>query len=287
MNELTREETKAAVTVTHVIKSPGFWKESWTRFKKRKMSMLALAFVLFLTIVAIFSPAIVGTKPVICKYKGNIYFPCMGYFNFSWENPIFLKDKFRQVYPKNLKKNDPDSWAIWPLVYQDPERRVKAGEFEGIEANPTQDDGVPSKQNIFGTDRRGFDVFAQMVHGTRIALLVGFVSMGIATIIGIAVGALGGFCGGWIDIILSRITEVVMCIPTLVLILALIAIVENRTIYHLMAVIGLTGWTGIARLTRAEFLKLKQMDFVAAAQVLGISRTRIIFRHILPNSLAP
>ena len=117
--------------------------------------------------------------------------------------------------------------------------------------------------------------------------MIGFVSMGIAGAIGILVGALAGYFGGWVDAVLSRAIEVVMCIPTLVLILALLAIVSRPTIWHMMAVIGATGWTGIARLTRAEFLRLKQSDFVAAAQVLGVSRFRIIFRHILPNALAP
>lgn len=271
----------------NVVKSPGFWKESWWRFRRRKLSILALILVGFLAVVALLSPVIAGTKPIICKYKGSYYFPCLSYFNSSWENPIFHKDKFRKRYPENLKKKDPESWAIYPLVFQDPYRRVREGEIEGHPGNKSGEEGKPNAWNLFGTDSKGVDVFAQMVHGTRIALLVGFVSMGIASVIGILVGAIGGFFGGWVDSILSRITEVTMCIPTLVLILALLAIVENPTIYHLMAVIGITGWTSIARLTRGEFLKLKEMDFVAAAQVLGVSKTRIIFRHILPNSLAP
>ena len=104
-----------------------------------------------------------------------------------------------------------------------------------------------------------------MVHGTTIALLVGFVSMGLAGSIGVLVGALGGYFGGWVDMITSRLTEIVMCIPTLVLILALIAVVEKPTIWKTMAIIGATGWTGIARLTRAEFLRLRQTEFVMAA----------------------
>jgi len=96
-----------------------------------------------------------------------------------------------------------------------------------------------------------------------------------------------GFAGGWLDMILSRLIEVVMCVPPLVLILALLAILERPTIWHMMAVIGCTSWTTIARLTRAEFLKLKQTDFVVAARALGVPRLRIVFRHILPNSLAP
>jgi peptide/nickel transport system permease protein len=126
-----------------------------------------------------------------------------------------------------------------------------------------------------------------MVHGTRTAMLVGFVSMGIAATIGITMGATAGYFGGWVDITLSRLIEVVMCVPTLVLILALLAILERPTIWHMMAIIGVTAWTGIARLTRGEFLKLKQMDYVSAAQALGAGRVRIMFLHILRNALAP
>ena len=93
--------------------------------------------------------------------------------------------------------------------------------------------------------------------------------------------------GGIVDIVLSRLIEVVMCIPKLVLILALLAVIDKATIWHMMAVLGLTGWTGIARLTRGEFLKLKESEFVAAARCLGVGPARIMFRHILPNALAP
>jgi peptide/nickel transport system permease protein len=125
------------------------------------------------------------------------------------------------------------------------------------------------------------------VHGTTVALLVGFVSMGIAGTIGVIVGALGGYFGGWIDAATSRITEIVMCIPTLVLILALVAIVDKPTIWKTMAIIGVTGWTSIARLTRGEFLRLKSSEFVMAARAAGAGPVRIMLRHILPNALAP
>jgi peptide/nickel transport system permease protein len=126
-----------------------------------------------------------------------------------------------------------------------------------------------------------------MIHGTQIALSVGFISMGIAASIGITLGALAGYLGGWMDMLISRIIEVFMCIPTLVLILALVAMLDRVTNYHLMAVIGITGWTGIARLARAEFIKLKQMEFVSAARAMGAGRVRIMFRHLLRNALAP
>jgi peptide/nickel transport system permease protein len=266
--------------------SRGYWAEAWRRFRRRPLGVAALGFVGLMTLVAIFSPAIAGTKPIVCKYKGNIYFPAMGYFHPSWENPIFRKDRFRGVYTTGLQK-DPESWAVWPRFYQDPYRRVREGEVPGRPENPTRDEGVPSRLNPFGVDRAGVDVLAQMVHGTRVALLVGFVSMGISAVIGVVIGACSGYFGGWVDVVLSRVTEVVMCIPSLVLILALIAVLERPTIWHLMAVLGVTGWTSIARLTRGEFLRLKEMDFVSAAKALGVSRTGIMFRHVLRNALAP
>ena len=159
--------------------------EAWRQFRKRKMAMTALFYVSFLALVALLAPAIAGTKPVVCRYKGSYYFPALAYFNEAWENPVFFKDRFRKIYPANLKKKDPGSWAIWPLLYQDPYRRIRAEEWEGQPENPSGDEGMPNRYNVFGTNQEGVDVFAQMVHGTTIALLVGFVSMGIASVIGI------------------------------------------------------------------------------------------------------
>jgi peptide/nickel transport system permease protein len=265
----------------------GFWADAWRRYRRRPLAMAALAFVACLAAVALLAPAIAGTKPVLCRYKGRLYAPCLGYFDRRWEPAIFAKDKFRGTYPANLRAKDPESWAIWPLFFQDPYRSVRADEWPGRPENPAKDEGRPSRMNLFGTDQAGVDVLAKMVHGTTIALLVGFVSMGIAGTIGILVGAIGGYFGGWVDTITSRATEIVMCIPTLVLILAIIAILEKPTIWHTMAIIGATGWTGIARLTRGEFLRLRNAEFVMAARAAGAGPLRIMLRHILPNALAP
>jgi peptide/nickel transport system permease protein len=276
---------KVEEIVQPLARSIGFWGEAWRRFRRRKLAMSALAFVVCLSLVAIFAPAIVGTKPLICKYKGSIYFPALGYLNADWENPT-LRKEMRLIYPTNLKKNDPESWALWPLVYQDPFRRVRDNEWGDRSGNPSG--GEPSAINLFGTtSATGVDVFAIMVHGTRTALLVGFVSMSIAAFIGIVVGSLAGYFRGPVDIALSRVIELVLCIPTLVLLLALMSLLEKPTIWHTMAIIGCTQWTSIARLARAEFLKLRESEFVMSARALGVKPRRIIFRHILPNALAP
>jgi peptide/nickel transport system permease protein len=144
----------------------------------------------------------------------------------------------------------------------------------------------PSLEHLFGTDPLGRDVFSRMIFGAQISLKVGFVSVGLATLIGILVGAAAGYYGGWVELLLMNFVDLMLCFPTFFLILAVIAILEP-SIWNIMAIIGVTGWMGIARLVRAEFLSLKEREFVQAARALGAGDGRIIFRHLLPNSLAP
>ena len=144
----------------------------------------------------------------------------------------------------------------------------------------------PSSAHPLGTDDLGRDVLARMVHGARISLSVGFVAVGIAIAIGLSFGLLAGYCGGWVDAVLMRFVDMMLCFPTFFLILTVIAFLEP-SIWIIMVVIGLTGWMGVARLVRAETLSIKERDFVAAARAQGAGHGRIVFRHILPNTLAP
>ncbi len=145
---------------------------------------------------------------------------------------------------------------------------------------------APSEKHVFGTDELGRDVASRMIYGARISLSVGFVAVGISVLIGCIVGALAGYYGGWVDALAMRFTDIMLCFPTFFLILAVIAFLQP-SIWNIMIVIGVTSWMGVARLVRAEFLSLKEREFVLAARSQGIGDGRIIFRHILPNAMAP
>ena len=144
----------------------------------------------------------------------------------------------------------------------------------------------PSPAHYLGTDTLGRDVLSRIIFGSRVSLKVGFVAVGLATLIGLFVGALAGYYGGWVDQGLMRLVDLMLCFPAFFLILAVIAVLEP-SIWNIMVVIGLTGWMGVARLVRAEFLSLREREFVTAARALGASDARLIMRHMLPNALAP
>jgi peptide/nickel transport system permease protein len=144
----------------------------------------------------------------------------------------------------------------------------------------------PSRANPLGTDQLGRDVFCRLLYGARISLAVGFVSVGIATAIGTVFGSIAGYYGGRVDAVMMRFVDLMLTFPRFFLLLAVVAMLRP-SVWTIMVVIGVTGWMGVARLVRAEFLTLREREFVLAARTLGAADRRVIGQHVLPNALVP
>ncbi len=145
----------------------------------------------------------------------------------------------------------------------------------------------PSLAHLFGTDAQGRDVFAMVVNGARISVAVGGFSMLIAGLVGVSVGSLAGYFGGWVDNVLMRIVDTFFAIPLLFVILVAARFFGEGKVSALIIIFGLLSWPLISRLVRASFLSLRESDFVEAARAVGVTDMRITFRHILPNAIGP
>lgn len=176
---------------------------------------------------------------------------------------------------------DVTSWRTWIPYGHREQLPLPEDQFQGVW---NFDRG---EVHLLGTDEIGRDIFTRLVYGTRISLTVGLIAVAIYVTIGTILGALAGFVGGWTDIAIMRAVEIVICIPGLFLILTIIALFGSRSIFMIMLAIGIVGWTGIARLVRGEFIRERGKDYVTAAKSLGISSTRTLFRHVLPNAVGP
>ena len=157
--------------------------------------------------------------------------------------------------------------------------------YSPLRITGNMEDG-PSREHILGTDRLGRDVWSRLVYGGRVSLSVGIVAVSISIAISVVLGSLSGYYGGWVDMLIMRLTDVMMTFPGLILIMVVVSVI-GPSIYNVMAVIGILGWTGTTRLLRGQILSVREWDFVMAARCLGIPDRRIMLRHILPNALAP
>ena len=144
----------------------------------------------------------------------------------------------------------------------------------------------PRSANLLGTDASGRDVLSRLLYAGRVSLSVGLVAVSIYTAMGIVLGALAGFYGGWVDSVIMRAADIVLAFPTLILIITIVSVV-GPSIYNVMIVIGLLGWPPIARIVRGLFLSLREREFILAGRTIGATNSRLIFRHILPNAIAP
>lgn len=164
---------------------------------------------------------------------------------------------------------------IAPLIQRYPPNQIQAGAR----------DLHPSAQHWLGTDRNGRDVYSRLLNGGRISLAVGFTAVAIIMTIGTTLGAVSGYFGGWVDSVIMRFTDILLAIPQILLLIAASALFQGG-IEVTIIVIGVTSWPGCARLVRGQFLTLKDQEFITAAKTIGARPREIIWRHLLPNSLA-
>ncbi len=254
------------------------WKIGWTHFKRQKTALLSLGIISVLFLIAFLSPLLANNKPILLIREGTISFPAL--FDYSLirifgKQPPTPEDGWEQY------REDGNWIALYPPI----PFNFKTTDIGSVLQSP-------SRSHILGTDSLGRDILSRMIHGAAVSLKVGILATGISLFIGLLLGALGGYYGGKTDMTVSRLIEVVICFPSLFLFLTIIAIDPPLLraidpVYKVMIIIGLISWTGIARYARGEFLKLKQIDYAHAAKAVGAKNIRIIFHHILPNSLAP
>jgi peptide/nickel transport system permease protein len=352
-----------------------FRKYSWKQFRKNKPALIAFYTLLVLIVIAILAPVIANERPLYIKYKGESFYPAFSFeTNYIFTEASTGEEINIQLDIADWKRMDFESvwWAPIPWSPNGPDKanRGYVGPSDPQRFITAQNDTLyisPRFKHMLGTTWNGTDVLSAVIHGTRTSLTIGLVSMGIASLIGLFLGAVAGYFGDYrarmrrgqfwciifsvpiawfyafnvrlfslqdalavsgfsfliqlllsflifglvvtlfsflgrkiskgkflgkeihapLDTIISRGIEILNSIPVLILIISLAALTKHESIVYVMVIIGLTSWTGIARFTRAEFLKIRSMDYIKAAEGMGFTEKRIIFRHALINGIAP
>ena len=265
------EEEKRVADVDELNKSHSYGQVVWRQFRKNRPAIVSLWCIGFLAVVALTADFIAGNKPYYMEYKGKSYYPAFRQYAIYLGVADWPKELKRR---RNFKKLKADVIIFPPIPYGPGEIRL------------AEKYASPGREHLLGTDRLGRDVLSGLVHGSRYALTIGLVSVGISMCIGLLLGALAGYFGGWVDLVLSRFFELWAAIPSFFLILTAAAFFPP-SLFFIMIIIGLTSWVGIARLTRSQFLQVRSYDYVSAARSLGYSNSRIMLRHILPNAVGP
>lgn len=241
-------------------------------FKRQKRSVISIWFLIVLTFFSLTASFWANSKPIYLFFGGKHFFPVLKDYHpteFQIENELVMNYK-------KLELKDSD-WAIWPLIKWDPFESNKK-----VESYPAP----PSRVNLLGTDDRGRDILVRLLYGYFYSMTYALTVWVICIVLAFLLGGPMGYFGGWTDLIGQRIVEIISTIPTFLLLLILVSIFKP-TLTLLIILTAAFGWMGMSQYVRAEFLKNRKREFAEAARALGGSHRRVIFRHILPNSLVP
>ncbi|QDK97060.1 ABC transporter permease [Acinetobacter tandoii] len=246
------------------------------RFRQNRLGYCCFILFCLIFVLSLGANLIANEKPLLVKYQQALYFPVF---------KVYPETTFGGVFESEADYKDPvvqqliddHGWAIWPVIRY-------AAQTPNLDlAVPVP--SAPTAQNWLGTDDQGRDVFARILYALRVSLLFGFALTVLSAVIGIFVGAIQGYYGGWIDLIGQRLLEVWGGLPMLFMVMILVSIF-TPSVYWLFLIMLFFGWTTLVNLVRAEFLRARNLDYVRAARALGVSDLRIMVRHILPNAIS-
>ncbi len=253
-------------------------RRAWLRFKRHRLGYWSLMAFAVLVAISLLAELLSNDKPLILRYEGAYYFPIFKSYpetvfggDFHTETD-YLDPYIRQQFEK------PGNWAIYP---PNPYGAQIINYFSDAPAP-----AAPSRENWLGTDDRGRDLLAQLLYGFRVSALFGLTLTALGVALGVAAGAAQGFFGGKVDLAGQRFIEIWSAMPELYLLIIFSAVL-SPSVSLLIVLLGLFGWMGLSDYVRAEFLRNRQLDYVRAARALGVSRWRLVWRHLLPNSLTP
>ena len=244
-------------------------------FRSNRRGFWSLWIFLGLFTITLFAEFVANDKPLLVRYDSKFYFPIF------YEYPETV---FGGFLPTEADYRDPEvaelirekGWMVFPIVPYS---------YDTINYNlPVPAPAPPSSDNWLGTDDQGRDVVARLIYGFRISVLFGLVLTLLSSIVGVTAGAVQGYFGGWVDLLFQRFIEVWQGLPILYLLIILASVVEPN-FWWLLGLMLLFSWMALVGVVRAEFLRVRNFDYVRAAKALGVSDTMIMFRHILPNAM--
>lgn len=237
---------------------------------RRRLTRLSLGVLVAAAGVALGADLLASDRPLICRLDGTLHvLPAL-------TDPAALRPFDARALEAHL---GPGDWALMPPIPWSPNTHDL-----GAVLSP------PTAGHLLGTDASGRDVLSRLVHGTRVSLAVGLLATALLVAVGVLLGGLAGWYGGWADLVVMRVVEVFLSIPTFLLVVTLLAVAAPTgwgAVGAVVAVIGLTRWPDVARLVRGEILRVRSLDYVTAARALGASDLRVLVRHVLPNALGP
>lgn len=269
---------RVSVSTEAIAVSPSPGKRAWMRFRRNRLGYWSLVVFVAMVVASLFAEVLSTDRPLIVRYEGSTYFPVWKdysekTFGGDFETPTDYLDPFiRQRITSG------GNWAVYAPNPYGP----KTLNYFATLPNPA----APSRENLFGTDDRGRDLLAQLIYGFRVSVLFALALTAIGVVLGVITGAIQGFFGGRIDLAFQRFIEIWGSMPELYLLIIFSGIFAP-SVALLLVLLSLFGWMGLSDYVRAEFLRNRQMDYVRAARALGVSNGRIMWRHILPNSMTP